>query len=1137
MTRDQQPTQDETLLRSRFETARLFVGPDVPLSEALSYTRQLETEHPSLVTYIQDAPFFGSDAVEHIETCTPPPAEWCSASALAIALTCDESMLRSVTRALISEEEELIGEFKKRTPRGEEASFFLSPKLVSLVSGLVEEKMEQASKIAEARSLKASFDNFVDRMKDESSIESVEFKMLVELFGPESGLDILMQYRPEYTRVPVDMVKSFLSDYLGTLVVKKGYLNLENLPKTVEFLNNETLRNCLVEVIKNHCIAYYLATRRKGIEQDDLGIISSHLDFLREQIEEINDENLLQVLNNVEDYYTWLFVEIDKPDTFVASIDGERPFPDLGQRINVGEVITKRRMLIADEPGTGKSASAIMAKETVGARCALIVTPPSMISTWAGYLSDQVSEDGKQIGYFKKGQAPRVLVVDSLHVLDAYKEDDYDYVLLSHHRLTQEYTDKLKSMGFDMLITDEAHELKNLQEGLRASQLVELADHIESINGYSVLLTATPAPNKVSDIAMTLRLLYPNDFKDLSNAELALRIINGDYIDLRTLLVPRMQRKEITQTIDMPPLVEREIPLRLSKAMSDVYELLLEDDEMTSSEKIQRIRQFLSNPASLEATPDIPSEKAIVLGENLAKHFVDEDKILMFVNDYMTNIIRGKRTIQDSLGLPEGITITTITGDSSQQERLNARMSFQNDEGKQLLIVSGSIAGVGVDFSAADRVIFFNEPWNKSIKRQQIGRAYRPGRKNNNPLHVDTYYFDKSLEEGMIRYSVAKERAINKLLSGIDLNELEKTALRFEEEQKRDEAELNLNHELAAYYYSSWQRMLRMFGHVKEIGTEDFQKSFLPPHGKEYANTYRELMYRSYQANAARLSGSLLSEMVQERSQDPTRVRVLDIASGPEMLTRHVPENLAQSVVSLDMNGRHFSDKIGPALVGSMNKLPIAEGSIDYINLSLALHYTKQHMREGIYERIETLSEVNRVLKVGGRAFITMIYSYQFEDMDRLTDGLHKLGFRIVKRSSGDVESGTVFSAQLLTLEKTGDAPHVDSLTVKELQELSGALKLMKRDVRLKDTRRVAQNYSIKKRRTLVSNMNARDRAVLGEETQILESMAVLRKKYGGVAEIPADELTKAGYSRIVVGKRPVLFSRLKTAIGSVIYR
>ena len=319
---------------------------------------------------------------------------------------------------------------------------------------------------------------------------------------------------------------------------------------------------------------------------------------------------------------------------------------------------------------------------------------------------------------------------------------------------------------------------------------------------------------------MALKLLYPERFGEASNKELTSQIINGDILDLRALLVPRMQMKSLAESIKMPGLEEVVHRVELSKDEQEMYEVLLEEDELTASQKLQFLRKFNLNPQLLDAAPDINGSKIRAVGESLKQTFEGKDKVVMYVNGYIEGIIRGSNTIVDALGLPEGVEVYTIEGKVKKDQRNIIQQKLQDSSGKMLVLVSGQTADVGVDFSGAQEVYFYNEPWTEYDKKQQLGRVYRPGLKED--LTVRTFINAGTIEEGIHSYIRSKYLAVEKILKGVPISELEREML--QKSEKQNSPNLEVNPELAEYYFSSWDRMMKIYAYVKELGEPDFVK-------------------------------------------------------------------------------------------------------------------------------------------------------------------------------------------------------------------------------------------------------------------------------------------------------------------------
>jgi SAM-dependent methyltransferase len=242
-------------------------------------------------------------------------------------------------------------------------------------------------------------------------------------------------------------------------------------------------------------------------------------------------------------------------------------------------------------------------------------------------------------------------------------------------------------------------------------------------------------------------------------------------------------------------------------------------------------------------------------------------------------------------------------------------------------------------------------------------------------------------------------------------------------------------------------------------------------------------------------------------------------------------------VISIDINRQHFNNAGGKKVVGSMVHLPIADKSIDYANLSLALHYTSFAPSKNNYERLEVFKEVNRVLTVGGRATISMIYSLSLNDDPVFEETMSKLGLKVISEYTGEVSGGKNFQTQVITLEKVQDCSSDVRALAKEIGSQGvKALKFKKTDTSLRNSKKVIKSFSFGDR-TIEAQLNETDRRVLAEEERVMAEMENLKQQFGKIEEIPKSEIYRSGFSRIFNGKRYVLFKRLGTDAGTVVVR
>lgn len=1010
----------------------------------------------------------------------------------------------------------------------------------NLITPEVEQMREDLSArvedaLVERKRAEEELKRFAKDLAENKTVEAQTFNKIVNCFGPSRVIDILYRSRPDFKGIPVERVAGFLSDYIGDYLLRKRPFSFGDVKTVAGYLSEPNFPEDLLEVMKNNCLDFYNSIKREFPDQDYDRIVTDFFDSLELDLKDVDSPLLAPILARARDYYKACIMQ-EKPPQIVNALKEGREFPDINQRINIQEIKEKRRVLIADEMGLGKSASAILAKETLGIGQALVVVPSNVISTWQRFLSDEVGEDDKQIGYFRKGMAPKVLVVEQPSDLQAPDVGTFDYIIVSHERLNGGYTENLEALDFGMLVVDEAHKLKNLLEGVRAQNLLRLSTRAEERDSYVVLMSGTPVPNKVRDVAMIIRLLYPEEFRSIDDKELLRRIINGELVDIRNLLVPRMQMKLLEESIEMPELTEEVVKFDLSEEEKAIYEVLLEDDEITAPDKIKILRQFLMNPRILGITPEISGLKIVQLREHLKRTLQDKDKVVVFVNEYVEGIIRGDGKIITDLGLTDDVEVRLIMGGVSNEERDKIQEDLNTSSKKMVVFVNGDTSDVGVDFSGAEDIVFYNEPWTRYEKRQQLARGYREGL--DHPLTSATFIARGTIEEGIHIYTEAKYKAVEKLLKGIPISEIEKRMLKKDEEkEKKEEPDLEVNPELARYYFSAWHRMLRIFGHAKELGEPDFYK-FVGEHGKSYADTYQELGARSYQANACRVSATVIDAMVREAGQNPADLAILDVASGPEMLKRHAPREYQEQIASLDINPHHFAGGRGRGIMGSFLALPVVPNSVDYLNLSLAFHYTRFLPTKGEYERLELLMEMNRVLKTGGRAVLNLIYNREMKDMEKFVDVLGALGFRYVEEYSDIVEAERQYRSSVVTVEKVGEPEGDLKMIVSELggERLKG-IKFGKGNLRFGNSRKILSEFDLRGRHFQV-DFNSVDRQIFEEELETIREAEGLKAKYGGIKQIPSEEVATHGFVRVMMGgKRYMLFRKLKKGEGGVIIK
>lgn len=1018
-----------------------------------------------------------------------------------------------------------------------------SPELVAIITdeiGVLEgkrekKKLENVSKNDlenQENVLKTEFENLAQEISNEQNEEAIKIGEILRLL-PGSAHDIILKYHPEYKGLKTEYIKEVIAEYLGDFLLNQNEWQPRDIAKYKEVMDIEGIQEEILINLKNGCLVFINNERKNNPNIDEASLVDAY--FQKEEMLALSASTIPEIQNAIQElrqYYENIFtLREKKPNNIVETMRAGRTFPDINQLVNIQEISNNQKMLIADEMGLGKSASSILAKEYLQAKCALVIVPSNVQDTWKNYLSDMVGKNGKQIGYFKNGLSPKTLTVESSKDLEQLKSEAFDYILISLEKISKEsYTDALKQTDFDMMIVDEVHKFKNIESGVRSKALTDLSEKIQGDNQYLALLSGTPIPNKVKDIGITLKLLYPERYKEFNNKEMVKRILYGDLIDLRSELLKRMQMKEIATSIEMPMLTKIDVPVELTLEEREVYEILLEEDELTALDKIIVFRQFLLNPEILKVEPGFEGAKVKKLAQTLNSDLKTQEKIVVFVNSYIEGVIKGKQNIISKMNLPKDVIVEEIHGEITHEERKRIEDELKSGNKKTVVFVSGQTADVGVDFSGADGVIFYNEPWSNYEKAQQQSRVYREGLQN--PLVSKTIMTRNSIEEGMRDYSNSKERAIKKLLKGISNTDAEKKLLYGDSNLENNDIEADT--QLSKEYMSDREKLMIHFGQGFQSGEEIFRKE-MSIKGKEYAELYQKLGRLTYQGNNARVTATLLENMINERQEIPKDLRIIDIASGPEMLKNASSEKIKDSIISTDINIEHFSNSAQPekTVSASYLNLPALDESADYVNLGFALHQTSPiNFYKKNYERLQVLAEMNRVLKPGGRAIVSMLHNIEFSNEESFNELVGKIGFRLVPEYNGAVKGGENYKANFITLEKVNKIEEYKNDALKfasadnqryilNLGNKIGREALKGLDIkrkprgenRLRDQRRMIDKVSIAgKEIDLI--LNKPDRDLLSKEMQAINDGQELKSKYGGIKNIPFDEMKKFGFER-----------------------
>lgn len=405
-----------------------------------------------------------------------------------------------------------------------------------------------------------------------------------------------------------------------------------------------------------------------------------------------------------------------------------------------------RTYLLADEPGLGKTAQALLAASVSNSYPLLVVVPNVVKMNWA-----------REVELWTPHKTATV-IHGSGEDLDAYAD-----VVIVNYDVLDRHVGWLKTLGFKGMVVDEAHFIKN-RESQRSKHVLSLADSIRKAHRQALMiaLTGTPLINTIEDFraiwqflgwidgekptaalmdALEENGLTPADFGFFAEARQA--VIDMGIVRRKKLdVAANLPSKRIA---DMPVELDddlgrsiRQSEIELGRRLLARYNALLASSPNLGGEVDDNARH--PELMRMVARAELDESKAAKTGENV---FTMVRKIgqakAVLAADYTAQLARsvGKvvffakhidvmDTAEETLAR-RGLKTVSIRGDQTAAFRQSQVDAFNNDPEVSVVVASLTAAGVGVNLQAASNVVLGELSWTSAEQTQAIDRVHRIG--------------------------------------------------------------------------------------------------------------------------------------------------------------------------------------------------------------------------------------------------------------------------------------------------------------------------------------------------------------------------------------------------------------------------
>ncbi|GIG55545.1 DEAD/DEAH box helicase [Demequina activiva] len=402
-----------------------------------------------------------------------------------------------------------------------------------------------------------------------------------------------------------------------------------------------------------------------------------------------------------------------------------------------------RTFLLADEPGLGKTAQALLAAQAADAYPLLVVAPNVVKTNWA-----------REVDMWTPGRRATVVHGDGDDV-DAFAD-----VVIVNYDILDRHAGWFGTHGFRGMVVDEAHFIKN-KSSQRSQHVLELSARIQQRTTRPLLmaLTGTPLINDIEDFRAIWQFLgWIDEDKPRGPLMAALEATGLDPSDrgffaaARSAVIDQgiVRRRKVDVAADIPSRRVADLPVELDgpagrtirAAEAALAERMVAQYRRAVSaredgEPVDGVDLGIARAIATAELKDAASKKsgdtvfALVrrigqakagLAADYAAQLVRNVGKVVFFAKHVDVMDEAEQTFAD-----RGIGYVSLRGDQSAKARERSIASFTDDPDVHVIVCSLMAAGVGVNLQAASNLVLAELSWTDAEQTQAIDRIHRIG--------------------------------------------------------------------------------------------------------------------------------------------------------------------------------------------------------------------------------------------------------------------------------------------------------------------------------------------------------------------------------------------------------------------------
>ncbi len=401
-----------------------------------------------------------------------------------------------------------------------------------------------------------------------------------------------------------------------------------------------------------------------------------------------------------------------------------------------------RTFLLADEPGLGKTAQALLAAQAADAFPLLVVVPNVVKTNWA-----------READLWTPNRPATVIHGDG-DTIDGFAD-----IVVVNYEVLDRHVGWLGDFGFRGMVVDEAHFIKN-KSSQRSRHALELSERIRTRTARPLLmaLTGTPLINDIEDFRAIWQFLgWIDDKRPRATLMDGLEEIGltpadpGFYPAARSRVIDMgiVRRRKVDVAADIPARRVADIPVELD---DEAGRSIRESERELARRLVARYESALAARRSGPTVDGIDHELVrrvatweredsdTSTGENVfgmmrrigqAKAGLAADYAAQLARNVGKVVFFAKHVdvmdvAQDTFA-KRGIRYASIRGEQTRTARQKNIDAFVNDPDVAIVVCSLSAAGVGINLQVASNLVLAELSWTDAEQTQAIDRVHRIG--------------------------------------------------------------------------------------------------------------------------------------------------------------------------------------------------------------------------------------------------------------------------------------------------------------------------------------------------------------------------------------------------------------------------